>query len=111
MGKWGNDYCFKNLDFDKYSLCGLEALENTMSIIVCEKCDAYIDSDFDADCFVELGNMRRLNKTHVWCERCRDEYLLEEEAKQDAADAACALAQARDEAGTISLEHLKKDLK
>ena len=43
-----------------------------MSIIVCEKCDAYIDSDFDADCFVEIGNMRRLHKEACVCEPCRE---------------------------------------
>ena len=50
-----------------------------MSIVVCEKCDAYIDSDFDPDCFVEVGNMRRLYKTEVMCERCRDKYYNEQE--------------------------------
>ena len=64
-----------------------------MSIIVCEGCDAYIDSDFDADCFVEVGNMRRLHQTKVMCERCRDEYFALKEAEQDAADAACNRAQ------------------
>lgn len=43
-----------------------------MSICVCEDCDAYIDSDFDCDCFVEIGNMRRLHKEIILCERCRD---------------------------------------
>ena len=64
-----------------------------MSIVVCEGCDAYIDSDFDADCFVEVGNQRRLNETKVLCERCRDEYFALIEEEQDAADAACAKAQ------------------
>ena len=50
-----------------------------MSIIVCEKCDAYIDSDNDPDCFVEVGNMRRLHKTEVMCERCRDKWYNEQE--------------------------------
>lgn len=64
-----------------------------MSIIVCQGCDAYIDSDFDADCFVEVGNMRRLTKTKVLCEPCRDKYFCELEAEQDAADAAAAQIQ------------------
>ena len=67
-----------------------------MSIIVCESCDAYIDSDFDCDCFVEVGNMRRLHQTKVLCERCRDEYFAKQEAEQDAADAACAQVQAQE---------------
>ena len=66
-----------------------------MSIIVCQSCDAYIDSDFDPDCFVEVGNMRAQTETKVWCERCRDIYYEEQEAKQDAADKACAEAQER----------------
>lgn len=27
---------------------------------------------FDCDCFVEVGNMRRLHQTKVLCERCRE---------------------------------------
>lgn len=68
-----------------------------MSIIVCQSCDAYIDSDFDCDCFVEVGNMRSQTETKVWCERCRDKYYQEQEAEQDAADRACAEAQRREE--------------
>ena len=44
-----------------------------MSMCVCQRCDAYIDSDFDPDCFVEVGNMRKLNQTIVLCENCREE--------------------------------------
>jgi hypothetical protein len=44
-----------------------------MSMCVCQDCDAYIDSDFDPDCFVEVGNMRRLHQTKILCERCREE--------------------------------------
>ena len=50
-----------------------------MSIVVCSGCDAYIDSDFDCDCFVEVGNMRRLHHTIVLCERCREEHESQEE--------------------------------
>ena len=55
-----------------------------MSMIVCEGCDAYIDSDDDCDCFVEVGNMKRLHQTKVLCERCRDEFysLMDWEADQ-----------------------------
>ena len=45
-----------------------------MSMIRCDGCDRIIDSDDDPDCFVEVGNMRRMNFTKVMCERCRDEY-------------------------------------
>lgn len=50
-----------------------------MSMICCEKCDAFIDSDSDPDCFVEIGNMKRLHKEVVWCESCREEYFEEQE--------------------------------
>lgn len=53
-----------------------------MSICVCDKCSAYIDSDFDMDCFVEVGNMRRMNETIILCERCREEREAELEAEQ-----------------------------
>ncbi len=45
-----------------------------MSIVICQRCDAWVDSDEDTDCFVEVGNMRRLHKTEVMCERCREYY-------------------------------------
>ena len=57
-----------------------------MSMIVCEGCDAYIDSDFDCDCFVEVGNMRRWNQTKVLCERCRERR--EDELNAEAPEAA-----------------------
>lgn len=44
-----------------------------MSIVICDGCDRPIDSDFDGDCFVEVGNMRRLHKTVALCERYRDD--------------------------------------
>ena len=45
-----------------------------MSMVICEGCDALTDSDDDPECFVEVGNMRRLHKTEVMCENCRDYY-------------------------------------
>jgi len=50
-----------------------------MSMICCEACDRLIDSDMDVDCFVEVGNMKRLHKEVVWCEWCREEKMTEEE--------------------------------
>lgn len=50
-----------------------------MSIIMCERCNHRIDSDYDAECFVEIGNMRRLHQTIVLCEACRDKMAEEEE--------------------------------
>jgi hypothetical protein len=43
-----------------------------MSMVICEDCERFIDSDEDADCFVETGNMRRLHETTVLCENCRE---------------------------------------
>ena len=43
-----------------------------MSVVICERCDSWIDSDYDPDCFVEIGNMRRLPKTIILCEPCRE---------------------------------------
>ena len=43
-----------------------------MSIVICERCDAWVDSDNDPEVFVEIGNMRRLHQTIVLCESCRD---------------------------------------
>jgi hypothetical protein len=43
-----------------------------MSMIKCAGCDAMIDSDDDPDCFVEVGNMRRLHRTIAFCEPCRE---------------------------------------
>ena len=53
-----------------------------MSIVICERCDRAIDSDFDGDCFVEVGNMRRLHKEIVLCEPCRDKHFEELEAEK-----------------------------
>jgi len=50
-----------------------------MSMIACHDCGRLIDSDLDPDCFVEIGNMRRLHKEVVWCESCREEHLEEDE--------------------------------
>lgn len=48
-----------------------------MSMIRCEGssngCCELIDSDADPECFVEVGNMRRLHSTKVLCVACRDE--------------------------------------
>lgn len=53
-----------------------------MSMCRCERCSKLIDSDFDMDCFVEVGNMRRLNDTIILCEHCREEREKQIEAEQ-----------------------------
>ncbi len=50
-----------------------------MSIIACDGCSDFIDSDADPFCFVELGDQRRLPAEVVWCEPCREEKLTEDE--------------------------------
>lgn len=48
-----------------------------MSMIACQSCGAFIDSDIDPDCFVEVP---RLNlEDRVWCESCREEHLEEDD--------------------------------
>lgn len=63
-----------------------------MSIIICESCDRMIDSDDDPDCFVEVGNMRRMHQTAVYCEPCR-ERMLEQQIDDDMGEANAALAE------------------
>jgi|GEM_PF-5740201 len=66
-----------------------------MSMIRCDHCPALIDSDDDPDCFVEVGNMRRLSETIVMCEPCRDRWREKREAEEAAADRAIDQAQRR----------------
>lgn len=44
-----------------------------MSMARCDECDAIFDTDNDPDCFVEVGNMRRLHKTKIICMYCRED--------------------------------------
>jgi hypothetical protein len=53
-----------------------------MSMICCEQCGHLIDSDDDPDCFVEVGNMRRLHKEIVLCEGCREEHYNQQENEE-----------------------------
>lgn len=43
-------------------------------MIRCDGCNELIDSDDDAECFVEVGNMRAQTKDMVLCEPCRERY-------------------------------------
>jgi len=48
-----------------------------MSIVVCDSCGTFINTDVDGDCFVEVP---RLNlEDRVWCESCREKHLIEDE--------------------------------
>ena len=60
-----------------------------MSMILCDDCSAYINSDDDPECFVEVGNMKRLNFTKIMCEDCRA--LADELAENDAAHEAAMM--------------------
>lgn len=54
-----------------------------MSIVTCERCDRYIDSDFDVECFVEIietGPDGEHKRDAVLCEVCRQKQLDEETA-------------------------------
>ena len=50
-----------------------------MSIDRCARCDAIVDTDFDDDCYVEEGNMRRLTKTVCYCKYCREDLIAKDE--------------------------------
>lgn len=60
-----------------------------MSIIQCKQCDAFIDSDDDPDCFVYVGNYRRLHAEIILCEACREH----REQELEAEDSQRALAE------------------
>lgn len=62
-----------------------------MSIDNCSVCGDRIDTDFDLDCYVEVGNMKRLHATICLCPRHREERE-EAEAARDDADAECFAA-------------------
>jgi hypothetical protein len=57
-----------------------------MSMDVCHDCDRPVDTDDDPDCYIEVGNMRRLTQTICVCEPCRERRIEEDErrASQDA---------------------------
>ena len=40
--------------------------------VICKECDRIINSDADPDCFVEVGNMRRMHKEIILCKPCRE---------------------------------------
>ena len=57
-----------------------------MSMVRCDNCDLIFDSDADPDCFVEVGNMRRLHQTKIMCPPCREDYENEQEYLQGVRD-------------------------
>lgn len=59
------------LDPDDYENCNNVYGDAPMSMVTCFDCSTPIDSDDDPECFVEVGNMRRLHQTMVLCENCR----------------------------------------
>ena len=44
-----------------------------MSIERCHKCERYIDTDFDSECYVDIGNMRRTEHIVPLCHVCRED--------------------------------------
>ena len=67
-----------------------------MSIDTCAHCDRYIDTDSDCECYIEVGNMRRMNATICLCEPCREKYFAEQDELHAAADYAADQAARRD---------------
>ena len=43
-----------------------------MSLVRCHDCNLLVDSDDDPEVFVEIGDMKRLHKEIILCERCRE---------------------------------------
>ena len=56
-----------------------------MSMDTCSRCSRPVDTDFDLDCYLEVGNMRSQTYTVCICEPCRDKQELDD-AKQAAMD-------------------------
>ena len=54
-----------------------------MSIDTCKDCGDPVDTDNDTDCYVYVGNYKRLHDTICLCPRCRDKHYTELE-EQDA---------------------------
>ena len=52
-----------------------------MSMVTCDECGEFIDSDDDPDCFVEVQRLNMQEK--VWCETCREE---QDDERGDAGD-------------------------
>lgn len=61
-----------------------------MSMIHCDSCETYIDSDNDPDCFLEVPWLNLADR--VWCESCREREWHEHERKESLVG---ALAEAR----------------
>lgn len=51
-----------------------------MSMCVCKKCETFIDSDYDCDCFIELPKLpdEHWSQTIELCESCREKYVDED---------------------------------
>lgn len=79
-----------------------------MSIDICCKCDQPVDTDFDGDCYIpDPRHPIKGGWDSCYCERCREIYFQEQEDESDAADAACAEAERREE----TLNEMKLKLK
>jgi hypothetical protein len=67
--------CDAFIDSDLDPDCFVEV--PSLNLVVCQKCDAFIHTDLDENCFVEVP---RLNlEDRVWCEPCRDKHLEEDD--------------------------------
>jgi len=54
-----------------------------VSFIACQDCGTLINSDDDPDCFVYVGNYKRLHAERVMCEKCRTEFYAECDRMQE----------------------------
>ena len=71
---------------DDFLPCVVLGRGDAVSMIRCEQCEWLIDSDDDPECFVYVGNYKRLHAEIVLCEKCRDDREAEQCAQDDAAD-------------------------
>jgi len=70
-----------------------------VSIDTCKDCGRMVNTDADAEAYVEVGNMKRLHAVVCLCRLCREEREAREEYDQSQADMA---QEAAERAGALS---------
>ena len=59
-----------------------------MSWMKCHDCEHLVDTDADPDCWIEIGNMRRMTEDVAVCLSCRDAREMEDDRREDEASMA-----------------------
>lgn len=60
-----------------------------MSMIKCYSCAEIFCTDDDPECWVEIGNMRRMTTTEAVCQRCRDAAEMDEMRAEQEMETEC----------------------